>query len=631
MAHRIAVIDDDTSICHFLEAYLQLKGLEVDSFASAEQALPRLQGQEYALVLLDVVLPGLSGLETCRRLQQAEKTRHLPVILMSAIHRNPEQIEQARKEYGACDYLLKPFSLDRLYQRIGELIEGPLPMRREACGEQPRLQGNLAETSFPQLLHNLYALQATGLLQLSLEERKKVVYIIDGYPICVRSNLVRECFGNMLAAKGIIDERECERSLQAVRETGKLQGTILIDMGLIDPQQLHDLLKMQASEKLLEIFGWTEGDFHFNPTAEFKQNVTRIQMSPANLIYQGIRSNYSEDRLNAILQPHLRRYPALSQNPHFRFQDIELNPRQAQLVAECHGAYTLSTLLERRPLSRFENKQLFAALYMTRFFDSHEKPLPADQQTSLFADPPERVQKRQDFLRSYVRLMKEDYLTLFDIPEDADSDALHRSYMQLAKKFHPDRFQNADFSRDLQQKVNNLFQHIREAYETLDHPARRHKYLQELRQGAEPERDQVADIVQAETLYEQGVMLVRRGKFADAHDFLAEAVKLYDQEAEYICYLAWTKFRSDDGNGIRKGQAQLLIAKALQMNPSLHVAHLFHGYMLKAEGRMREAEKRFELALQYNPNCTEALRELRLMNLRRDQNSEGLLGKLFKK
>jgi len=68
------------------------------------------------------------------------------------------------------------------------------------------------------------------------------------------------------------------------------------------------------------------------------------------------------------------------------------------------------------------------------------------------------------------------------------------------------------------------------------------------------------------------------------------------------------------------------------MNPNLFIAHLYHGYMLKDEGRMREAEKRFELAIQYNPNCTEALRELRLMNLRRDKDGEGgLLGKLFKK
>jgi len=556
MAHRIAVIDDDTSICHFLEAYLQLKGLEVDSFASAEEALPRLQSQGYALVLLDVVLPGLSGLETCRRLLQAEKTRHLPVILMSAVHRNPEQIEQARQEYGACDYLLKPFSLDRLYQRIGELLEGPLPARREAGGEQPRLQGYLAETPFPQLLHNLYALQATGLLQLNCEERKKVVYVVDGYPIFVRSNLVRECFGNMLAARGIIDDRECESSLQTVRETGKLQGTILIEMGLIDPQQLHDLLKMQASDKLLEIFSWAKGEFRFTPTAEFKQSVTRIQMSPANLIYQGIRGHFSEERLDAILQPHLQRYPALSQNPHFRFQDIELNPRQAQLVAECHGAYTLSALFARHPLSRFENKQLFAALYLTRFLDSHDQPLPEEQQTSLFAEPPERQQKRQGFLRDYARMMKEDYLTLFGIDEAADDDALRRAYMQLAKKFHPDRYQNELFSRDLQQKVNNLFQHIREAYETLSHPARRHKYLQELRTGAEPEHDQVADIVQAETLYEQGVMLMRRSKFAEAHDLLEEAVRLYDQEAEYISYLAWAKYRSDKGDDVRRGQAR---------------------------------------------------------------------------
>jgi len=632
MGYRIAIIDDDSSICHFLEEYLKLKGLQVDCYGSAEAALPHLQSRGYALVVMDVVLPGLSGLETCRRLRQMEKTRQLPVILMSAVNRSPEQVEAAREQYGASDYLLKPFSLDRLYRRIGELVDPDLPQRSDQALEPPRLQGNLADTSLPQLLHNLYALQATGLLHISLEERKKVIYVLDGYPIFVRSNLVRECFGNMLVGKEIISERECESSLQAVRETGRLQGTVLIEMGLITPQQLHDLLKAQASEKLLEIFSWPEGAFRFVPAAEFKQSVTRIQMSPANLIYQGIRAHYSEERLDAILKPHLERYPALSQNPHFRFQDIELNPRQARLVAECHGTHPCVAILERHPLSRFENKQLLAALFLSRFLDSHERQLPPEQRVSLFADPPEEQQKRQDFLRDYARMMKEDYFTLFGVEQDVDTDALRRSYMLLAKKFHPDRFQQERFSRDLKHKVNNLFQHIREAYEALSHPVKRHNYLQQLSGDGTEERDRALDIVRAETLFQQGLVLVRKNNFAEAHTALEEAVRLYDKEAEYVCYLAWAKFRSDDGSGVRKAQARELIVRALYLNPHLDVAHLYHGYMLKDEGKLREAAKRFELAIQHNPNCTEALRELRLMNLRRaDEGESGLLGKLFKK
>jgi len=632
MALRIAVIDDDRSICHFLDQYLKLKGMTVVGYASAEEALPELQAGSYDLAIMDVILPGLSGLDACRKLHQNEKTRQLPVILMSAINRTPEQIQTAREEYGAADYLLKPFSLDRLFSRIGELTSRTAPVRGGTATEPLHIQGNLAETPIAQLLHNLYAKQATGLLHISCEERKKVVYFLDGYPIFVRSNVVRECFGNVLVSQGLISERECENSLRAVRETGRLQGTVLIDMGLITPQQLHNLLTLQASEKLLEIFGWPEGEFRFAPAGDIKQSVTRIHMSPANLIYRGIRAHYSEERLTALLRPHLKRYPALSKNPQFRFQDIELNAREARFIADFHGAHPCQVLLDRYPLSRFENMQLLAALFVSHLLESHEAQLPVAERSSLFADPPEVQQRREEFLKDYAQMMKQDYFTLFGIDEKADNETLRRGYVSMAKKYHPDRYQQESFSRDLKQKVNALFQHITEAYEVLSLPVKRHLYVQQIKSGGKAVRDQAGDIIKAETFFQQGLVLVRRSNFAAAHDLLDKAVTLYDNEAEYLCYLALAKFRTDSGDGVRKAQALNLITRALQMNSNLDVAHLFHGYMLKDEGREREAEKRFELAIQRNPNCTEALRELRLLRMRREEEGgTGMLGKLFKK
>jgi DNA-binding response OmpR family regulator/curved DNA-binding protein CbpA len=631
MSLRIAVIDDDRSIRHFLDEYLKLKGLTVDIFTSAEEVLPKLQSGSYDLAIMDVVLPGISGLEACRQLHNDERTRDLPVILMSAINRTPEQINAAREEYGAADYLLKPFSLDRLYSRIGELTQRAAPDRSESASGLPRLQGHLADTSFAQVLHDLYALQATGLLHISLEERKKVVYVLDGYPIFVRSNVVRECLGNVLVNQGIINERECENSLRAVRETGRLQGTVLIEMGLITPQQLHDLLTLQASEKLLEIFGWADGEYRFAPAADIKQSVTRIRMSPANLIYSGLRTYYSEERLESVLRPHLDRYPALSQNPHFRFQDIELNAREARFIADFHGAHTCRTLLDRFPLSRFENMQLLAALFLSHLLESHDAQLPVSQRSSLFADPPEVQQKREAFLKDYARMMKQDYFALFGIEDSADQETLRRSYVGLAKKYHPDRYQQDNFSRDLRQKVNALFQHISEAYEILSQPGKRQLYLQQQHSGGKTVQDQAGAIIQAETFFQQGLSLVRKGNFTAAHDVLEKAVELYGNEAEYLCYLALAKFRTDTGDDVRKTQAQVLITRALQMNNNLDIAHLFHGYMLKDAGKEREAEKRFELAIQRNPNCTEALRELRLMRMRRTDEEGGVLGKLFKK
>ncbi len=630
--HHIILVDDDQNIRKFLDEFLKLKGFSVSSFSSAEDAIPELEKGNFSLAVFDIVLPGMSGRDACAKIRENAQTANRPVILMTAIHRSTDQAQEAKDEFGATEYLLKPFSLDTLYQRILSLLGEEYKVADIKERETATIQGELSETSFPKLLHDLYALKATGLLHVSLSERKKVVYFMEGYPIFVRSNLIRECLGKLLVRKGFIDERECEESLKRVKETGRLQGTVLIEMGYLTPQQLHDVLKLQATEKLLEIFSWKNGDYRFTHAQDFKKNITRINLSPATLILQGLRKYYSEEMLDKILKPHLSYYPALSSNPHYRFQDIELTGKDASLLAECRGDRTFEDILEKYPLSRFENKQLLTTLLLVNMLESREMPLSPEEQSTLFTDAPEKQEKREAFLNDYTKIMQEDYFALLGISLDSDTETVRKSYVQLAKKYHPDRYLQDNLSNDLKQKINTLFQRIGEAYETLSDPVRKKNYMAELTGSGKKKDSEAADIIQAETSFQKGLVLLKVNNFAGARVELEKAVNLYPKEPEYITYLAWTLFKSS-GKPVDKDQAKKMTLKALQMNPDLDKAHFFLGHMLKDEGKEREAEKRFERAIQCNPNNTEALRELRLFQMRKPANGKAasLLGKMFKK
>lgn len=630
--HQIILVDDDQNIRSFLEEFLKMKGFAVSSFASAEEALPELAKGNFSIAIFDIVLPGMSGREACAKIRENSQTANRPVILMTAIHRGSDQAQKAKDEFGATEYLLKPFGLDTLYQKILELLGEEYKASDIKERETTTIQGSLAETAFPRLLHNLYALKATGLLHVTLNERKKVIYFMEGYPIFVRSNLIRECLGKLLVRKGFIDERECEESLKKVKETGRLQGTVLIEMGYLTPQQLHDVLKLQASEKLLEIFSWTNGDYRFSHAQDFKKNITRINLSPATLILQGLRMHYSEEALDKILKPHLSYYPALSSNPHYRFQDIELTGKDAELLATCRGDKTFEEILEKYPLSRFENKQLITALLIVNMLESREMPLSPEEQSTLFTSAPEKQKKRESFLNDYTRMMQEDFFALLGIPHEAKAEDVRKSYVQLAKKYHPDRYLQDNISNDLKQKINTLFQRIGEAYETLSDATRKSVYLGELTGTGKKKSSEAADILKAETCFQKGLVLLKVNNFAGAKKELETAVQLYPKEPEYICYLAWTLFKGSD-KPVDKDQAKKMTLKALQMNPDLDKAHFFLGHMLKEEGKEREAEKRFERAIQCNPNNTEALRELRLFQMRKpsDGKAAALLGKMFKK
>ena len=366
MDQRIAIVDDDHCIRHFLKEFLSLKGFPVDCYNSAEEAMSKLKSGTYALAIFDVVLPGISGLEACAALRKELAAENLPVILMSAINRSGEQIREAIEVYGASTYLLKPFSLDTLYQKILELLDGEDQTETRPASKPSRIEGDLSTTPFPTLIHNIYALQLTGLLHINHADRKKAIYFKGGYPIFVRSNMVRECLGNVLVAKDLITEMECEDSLRTVKETGQMQGAVLVEMGLLKEEQISEVLRVQATEKLLEIFTWLKGTYHFTPAVNFKKNITQINLSPANIILQGIRTYHSEAKVDQLLKPYLSCYPALSDNPHFRFQDIELLQHEAKVLAECNGYETCEQILDRYPLSHFDNKCLLASMLLVK-------------------------------------------------------------------------------------------------------------------------------------------------------------------------------------------------------------------------------------------------------------------------
>jgi len=122
---RVLVVDDDPKIVSMMRRGLIFAGYEVASAASPESALEQTLGELPDVVILDVMLPGLDGLEVCRRMRAAEP--RLPILLLTARDRVPDRV--AGLDAGADDYLVKPFAFDELLARIRALL-------RRSGGEQ---------------------------------------------------------------------------------------------------------------------------------------------------------------------------------------------------------------------------------------------------------------------------------------------------------------------------------------------------------------------------------------------------------------------------------------------------------------------------------------------------------------
>jgi len=112
-AGKILVVDDDPQIRRVMKATLVGHGYEVIEARTGEEALEKLSGEMPNLVLLDMNMPGIGGLETCRALRQGSD---IPVIILTV--RNSEKDKVAALDAGADDYVTKPFGIEELLARI---------------------------------------------------------------------------------------------------------------------------------------------------------------------------------------------------------------------------------------------------------------------------------------------------------------------------------------------------------------------------------------------------------------------------------------------------------------------------------------------------------------------------------
>ncbi|MDI6871447.1 MAG: response regulator transcription factor [Bacillota bacterium] len=116
-AGRILVVDDEPQIRRVVAAYLEREGYEVETAAGGEEALRKIGQLRPDLVVLDLMLPGLSGEAVCRTLR---RTSDVPVIMLTA--KGSEEERVAGLNLGADDYLVKPFSAKELMARVKALL-----------------------------------------------------------------------------------------------------------------------------------------------------------------------------------------------------------------------------------------------------------------------------------------------------------------------------------------------------------------------------------------------------------------------------------------------------------------------------------------------------------------------------
>lgn len=206
-------------------------------------------------------------------------------------------------------------------------------------------QGLLAEVSFPKLFYRLAIAREDGRLVLTRPGVKKEIYLRQGMPEFVKSNLTSERLGEYLVAGQVITEQQRDEAVQVMKGFSGRLGDTLIGLGIMQPHELFEKLGEQVREKILEVFSWTVGTYRFFSGQTYAGEVIPLKVGSFALLAEGVRRYTPEEMLRNRYRPRLDRNPRRLDNPYLGADRLGLLAREQRVLDLIDGQRSLRDLL----------------------------------------------------------------------------------------------------------------------------------------------------------------------------------------------------------------------------------------------------------------------------------------------
>ncbi len=494
------------------------------------------------------------------------------------------------------------------------------------------LQGILSEHPFPRLLNFLHETDQTGRLLLKHSGISKTVYVVQGLAVNVESSLRDETLGRYLIKQGKITEDDYKKSVELMMNQGVQQGASLVKLGALKPKEFYQAVKDQTREKLLTCFGWTEGEYRYQEEISFVEDTYRFEMPFIPIMREGLARFFPDEFLDRELAlvpdgPLIPEADLLE-----RISSWNLEREESERVLQIDGEKGLPEILSS---AGTKEKRLFYLLLMVglikpsnQLAEKLREVIPGEkhaplQREALFvslsapevideepieAEGDEDKRGEDEILAEYMEIKSKDYFSLLNVDSDAEDDDIEQAYHRKMAEFARDCFVPG-LSAEAEARLEEINTQYIRAYESLRSPEHREKYRQELIGKSE---FKARPGLEAERFLQKGMEYVRARDWAKAQEMFEKAVELSPEEPEYFGYLGWAVYSNEELDfEQRRDMAIEKLAKAIEINPNMDSIHVFMGKIYKDGGDAEEAIAEFRLALQCNPNCREAARELK--------------------
>jgi len=632
MPATILCVHEDAALARVHRETLETEGYAVLCARDGRQAFEILRAHHLDFVVLDSYLPRQDGFEILAEMRTLEAHHATPVLLLSDGDVTDE-LSQRAMSLSAIGIESAPMSPARLIERVNSCAKEAAPSveleggaaKAALVGAEIPERGDLQSIPIPELLHGLRKSRCTGVLSIKHGKRKKAIELRDGWPVSVKSNLISECLGAYLVRVGRVSQEIFDESVVRMRAGEGLQGEILVAMDVLDEQAMVEALQEHALDKFFEIFGWRRGEYVIRSKAHVQRGSTLgLEGHPARLVIEGIRRTFPLKQIDRYFAAHHSDYVVPIGLDESEAGEIGLSDDERAFVAKLDGSMRVGVVLDepewvRRIVFGLITIEMLCVNGDAVNAEDARAHAAAFARDAMGGPSGEDESIRAELAELANRMRNRDHYGVLDVPSTATDEEVRIAFACLSKRTHPDRFHGA--SHSVRQLAEQVFARVVEAEAAISTVERREAYGRELALGVREDavEEEGRRALQAETEFQKGEAKMAARDYEGALLNFGRAMENFPSEGEYRSHYGWCLYLCHPENDVMLGEALEHCREGVKLAKDREKPYLLLGRLYKAMGKAVAAKKMFSRAVQIKPQCVEAMRELRIMNMRRDK------------
>ncbi len=577
-APTILIVDDDRSVQRLLADALAQQGFSVAVERDGEWAVDTFNKRQVDAIVLDLLLPAINGYEVARIIRSTPRGRNTPIVMISGVYKSAIHQREAVDKHGAVAFIEKPIRLTALF----DALRSALGDRYPTVPSETRADAGALALG-PEHFADPQAQEEAGLVEKHSQESPVALGIRGDF----RQRAFPEVLAEIFHWKGtgaLLLRRDKVKKIAYFRDGQPLS---------IKSNLLSECLgRVMVRERIISEAECEESIRRMKATHR-RQGAILIEMgsiSPHNLVYA----------LN--LQLRMKLFEVFAwEHGEYRF-----NPRIAPPAETVNLEMSTAAVIYEGVRRHFDVGRLRQVLGGSDDLYVRRSNNPA---YPLFDAG--LGEEEQQLLQSIEGSKTVANLRALELLSPLDTDRLIYAMKcagLIELKGRSDAEPVPAGSNEAASAPPALPPQGRDEPPDASGDA-------ELIGGA-PDlaaelHGRVGEIGLAEAKFQLGEELLRERQYQAAHQLFQEAVQIYDQAARFHAYLGWSRFQMQPEDPASAEAALDALQKAINLNPTVDKSYLFSGYIYKALGQIDQAESHFEKAIQCNPDCTEALHELK--------------------